>query len=170
MTSDAQSRGSLAWYFAKSKEIEGAPLRCPYATPDRCPRHFQSLALAHKLGACAMDPYDENRFQTRWSQETLTSALPEVSPSVMSSNDQFSMLTNFCPEVTYELKGAFASAIYAYADEIDRDLAHQRLIKTGEGSNDFRWSWAEMIPLHYRECPTFALLQPSWLCRIKRGA
>ncbi|SRR6266566_639332 len=65
---------------------------------------------------------------------------------------------NFCPEVSFERFGFFASHLSAYADETDRDNAHRSLGKAGAGAKDWRWTWASVVPLHYSECPIYSPL------------
>ena len=150
--------GDLSWYYDQSKKTPGLPLRCPYASPDRCPRNYESLYLVDQIGGTSLDPKVIERLDKRWSGSTLTSVLAEQAPSVANAGGQFSTLNHFCPEVTYDTLGWFAKHIHRYVDEIDRDQAHTKLRKEGIDSNDSRWTWSSIRPMHYSECPSYALL------------
>lgn len=67
-------------------------------------------------------------------------------------------LQEFLPEVSFERFGLFALHLSSYADEIDRDNAHRSLGLRGAGSEDWRWTWAQVAPLHYSECPLYSPL------------
>ena len=49
-----------AWYHGIS-EAKSLPLRCPFATVDRCPRYYQSLSLLSETGATAIEPEEDSR-------------------------------------------------------------------------------------------------------------
>ena len=67
---------------------------------------------------------------------------------------------NYCPEVLYDRFGLFANSLSRLHDEIDIDNRHKQLDREGALSNDWRWHWATMTPLHYSECSYYSLLQP----------
>jgi len=95
-------QGDLEWYRSESEKIPHAPLRCPYATRTVA-RYFQSLSLAETFGGCAMDPQLFERLQKRWAEDIIISEINETAPTVTCGDHEFSMLTNFCPEVTYDI-------------------------------------------------------------------
>jgi len=69
------------------------------------------------------------------------------------------MPTHFCPEVSYDAFGVFATFLSIYADEIDRDTAHARLAREEIPiDKDWRWQWAALYPMHYSECPLYSQL------------
>jgi hypothetical protein len=160
-------RADLDWYHSESEKISGSPLRCPFASPDRCPRFFESIALSESLGACAMDEAQLARLDARWKDDTIISAIPETAPSVISSNGRLSILSNFCPEVTFNIKGSCASLLSTFPDEIDQEARHRHLRRTGVDDLDPRWQWMDVIPMHYRACPTYSLLQPIAKAAVK---
>lgn len=69
---------------------------------------------------------------------------------------------HFCPEVSYDVFGVFASSLSEYADELDRDIEHERLGRSHAPRNDWRWQWGCVDALHYSDGPVYApLLQKS---------
>lgn len=64
----------------------------------------------------------------------------------------------FCPEVSYDRFGWFASHLACHVDKLDVDVAHTRLAKEGAEPGDWRWTWALVTPLHYSECPLYSPL------------
>jgi hypothetical protein len=150
--------GTKEWYFQESARTRQKTPRCPFAQPDICPRYFDSLTLSGKLGATEMDANDFKRLNAKWRNSPPFAVLKEQLPSVQGADGTWSTLTNFCPEVSYDLCGVFASMLGRYVDEIDRDHAHARLSRTDAPSNDPSWSWGFIAPLHYASCPTFSVL------------
>ena len=76
----------------------------------------------------------------------------------MGPKDKPSLFSNFCPEVSFDTFGWFASNLASYADEIDADFAHRRLAKEGASVQDWRWAWSQATPTHYTECPLYSPL------------
>lgn len=64
----------------------------------------------------------------------------------------------FCPEVSYERFGYFATYLGRYSDELDHDLAHKKLGEINAPSKDYRWAWSSMKPMHFTECPIYSVL------------
>jgi len=58
----------------------------------------------------------------------------------------------------YDIFGLFATPVSSYPDELDRDLAHERLGKWNAKGNDWRWQWASLSKMHYSGCPLYAPL------------
>lgn len=147
------------WYSRISKE-HGVSPRCPFATAHHCPRYYQSLYFLKNTGATSIDhEVDESLFQ-RWKKSPLWPLISEQSTSVFGSEkDPSKILSNFCPEVSYDRFSLFASFLARYADEIDLNIAHEGLSKRGVSTNDWRWQWASVRPVHYIECPLYSILQ-----------
>lgn len=66
--------------------------------------------------------------------------------------------SKFCPEVTYSTFGWFASGLYRHLDDVDTETAHQRLSNAMVPTNDWRWYWDDLNPMHYAECPLYSML------------
>ena len=153
--------GTKDWYFQESVRTHQQTPRCPFATPDLCPRYFDSLSFSGMLGATEMNPNDTKRLEAKWRNSPPFAVLSEQLPSVQGGGGSWSMLTNFCPEITYDLQSVFASMLGHYVDEIDRDNAHRRLSRQGAPNDDPAWLWGFISPLHYTSCPTFSVLAGS---------
>ena len=123
----------IGWYTSLSLQRQ-VPPRCPFATAHRCPRYYASLSLIGRHGgATEIDPTLDEALQKRWRDSDLMPATAEQEPSVFGSDDSVSFF-NFCPETLYDRFGWFATGLYPYSDEIDRDSAHARLEHAGTNS------------------------------------
>ncbi len=145
----------LDWYLEKSK-TQGISPRCPHATLDSCPRFYQSLSLLGNAGSTRIDEDDDDRLLEKWKKSDLWPKTKEQATSISGSNND--LFSNYCPEVAFERFGYFASVLARYANEIDRDNAHERLAKIGSTQNDWRWHWQSIQPQHYSECPLYSVL------------
>ncbi len=147
----------LKWYTAISERKRLQP-RCPFATAHRCPRFYQSLSLLGKAGNTEIDPEEDKRLLEKWQQSDLWPIVNEQATSIMGPPGEVHIFSGFCPEVTFERFGLFASFLARYADEIDLAVAHATLSKGDAKPDDWRWAWSSVSPLHYSECPLFSLL------------
>jgi hypothetical protein len=77
--------------------------------------------------------------------------------------NEFRGFHDFCPEVSYEIYGYFASALHHYADEIDRDLMHKHLTRERASLSDPKWRWSTATPRHYAECREFSIFSKAEL-------
>jgi hypothetical protein len=109
-------------------------------------------------GNTAIDPELDDRLLKRWQLSDLWPVTNEQHTSIAGRPDDPRHFMNFCPEVAYDNFRVFASSLHRYADEIDMDVAHRRLAERGAVSNDWRWRWAQVFPMHYTECPFYAPL------------
>lgn len=149
---------NLEWYTAISEKKHLNSPRCPFASVDRCPRYYQSLSLLGTAGATSIEPKEDERLLKKWEAHDLWPKTMEQSTTVMGSGGKTTIFSRFCPEVSHEAFGVFASFMSRYADEIDSDLAYQRLGREGASRDDWRWSWAELTPAHYSDCPLYSTL------------
>ena len=147
----------LSWYSGVGVE-RNLTRRCPFASVYRCPRHFQSVALLGGRVTTSLDPTLEGRLTRYWEQSDLWPVTDEQATSVMSADDRPTLFSNFCPEVTGDIFGVFATHLGRYADEIDSDLAHRDLAARGASSAAWRWAWASAVPLHYSDCALYSAL------------
>lgn len=145
------------WYQSES-EKQSLPLRCPFATAERCPRYYQSLSLFPKLGGTAMDSAEDERLLKKWEKSELWPRIDEHATSVSSSNEKLISISNYCPELAFDRYGYFCSSLGAYADELDSGLAQERLHKEGISTSDPRWYWAHSYRMHFSECPLYSLI------------
>jgi len=147
----------LGWYLALSRARQVTP-RCPFASVERCPRYYQSLSLLGQAGSTKIESDEDNRLKALWQKSDLWPRTAEGATSIWSSDEQTRGFSEFCPEVIYDRFHLFASGLHRYADEIDIDLAHERLGREGARGANWRWSWAAITPMHFTECPLYSPL------------
>lgn len=148
----------LEWYARISSEKNTVP-RCPFATVKTCPRFYQNLSLLGKAGSTKIDPAEDERLLEFWKKDDLWPRTAEQETSIFGPEGESKYFDNFCPEVTSERFGYFASYLGRYADEIDKDVVHGQLVKGHAVKNDWRWSWASVDPMHYTDCPLYSVLE-----------
>lgn len=142
----------------------GLTPRCPFASVHRCPRYYCSLSLLGYAGSTSIGPLQDKELEKKWKESDLWLVVLEQDPGIFKSENKIYQYSNFCPEVSYDKHGYFASHLCRYVDEIDIDVAHKRLKKESAQHNDHRWYWASINPMHFSECQLYSLLQ------IKHGS
>jgi hypothetical protein len=150
------------WYSGISSR-HGLFPRCPFASVDRCPRYYQSLSLLGEAGSTRIDSKRDEDLLRRWKGFELWPLTAEYATAISGSKNERGewespSFSNFCPEVTYDRFGYFALSMSRYADELDRDLQHEQLGRMRAPSTDWRWTWADLRPMHYSECPLYSPL------------
>ena len=147
----------LDWHTQISK-ANSTPPRCPYANVHRCSRYYSSLYLLGKAGiATEIEPDKVKELDKLWENSDLLPVVAEHDTGITSCDDKKSGFYNFCPEVSFDIFGLFAISLHRYADEIDKDVAHDKLGEIGY-PKDWRWEWAHVEPLHYLKCPVYSQL------------
>ena len=101
---------------------------------------------------------DDSLFE-RWKRSPLWPVIAEQETSVFGSGDRpTTILSNFCPEVSYERYGFFASHLAQYADTLDLEMEQESLGRRGVPGSDWRWHWASVRPMHFSECSLYSVL------------
>jgi hypothetical protein len=149
---------NLNWYIPISEQ-KGVQPRCPFATVKTCPRFYQSLALLGEAGSTQIGPEEDKELLNHWHKSDLWPTTKEYATSISGSPGEPHIFSNFCPEVTFDRFGYFASSLVRYADRIDFGIALKRLNKEEVSANDWRWSWATVTEMHYTVCPLYSILK-----------
>lgn len=148
----------LKWYAEISASKNLSP-RCPFASVHRCPRYYQSIALLGEVGVTtSMEPEEDQRLLEKWKLSDLWPVTKEQATQVMGPEGKPSLFFNFCPEVSFDRFGWFASNLSYHADEIDVDVAHRNLADEGATAHDWRWVWSLAAAMHYANCPLYSPL------------
>ena len=149
----------IEWYIGISQAKACAP-RCPFANAHRCPKYYASYSLLGKHGiTTTLEPKLDNTIRAKWMKSDIWATLAEEDAAITSANNEVHSFINFCPEVTGQVFGLFASLLSKYADERDRGVVEKWLSDHGRTfAKDWRWEWAWVNPMHYTECPTYSLL------------
>jgi hypothetical protein len=151
---------NLEWYESVSQRNNLLP-RCPFTLAYRCPRYYQSVSLLGNSGiSTSIDSEEDGKLLKYWQESDLWPITREQEPIIFGSPGKY-IFSNFCPEVSFDIFGWFASSLTPYDDEIDMGHAHEQLGKMKADSNDWRWRWAHIQPMHYSHCPLFSPLSSS---------
>jgi len=150
--------GDLDWYLRESSRRRTPSPRCPFASADHCPRYYQSLSLLAGAGFTGISPTEEKRLLRKWKRSELWPKTDEQASSVSGSGEKPYMFSNFCPEVSFDGFGWFATLLARYADGLDLETAHAQLAAQRADSSDWRWQWSAMSPMHYSGCPVYSVL------------
>lgn len=150
----------LQWYTTKSISAGSTP-RCPFASVKSCPRFYQSLSLLSKAGSTDIPQKEGKKLLEKWEKSDLWPVTDEQATSIAGPNDRIKHFWNYCPEVSYERFGIFASHLNDYADDIDRNHVHSELVRMKMSADDWRWRWANISPQHYTGCPLYSALKNS---------
>ena len=148
---------NLDWYLNISTRKQLSP-RCPYASVYRCPRFYQSLSLLGEAGNTKIDLKEDNKLKQTWEKTDVWPVTQEQATSISGPGDENKHFSHFCPEVSFDRFGLFATELHKYADELDLDIAHKELSREEVAPDDRRWNWSYVEPMHYTECPLYSLL------------
>lgn len=149
---------NLDWYLNISTRQQLSP-RCPYASVYRCPRFYQSLSLLGEAGSTRIDAKEDDKLKQSWEKTDLWPVTAEQATSISGPGDETKNFSRFCPEVSFDRFGLFAAELHKYGDEIDVSIAHRELSANKVSSDDWRWNWGLIDPMHYTECPLYSLLR-----------
>lgn len=155
-----RSDADLGWYTSTSAR-KGLLPRCPFASVYRCPRYYQSLSLLGEAGSTKLNPGEDRLLREQWERSDLWPVTDEQATWTSGPPGNPGIFSNFCPEVSFERFGMFASDFSTYTDEIDASLAHARLARRGTAAERWRSAWAHVAPMHYSECPLYSPLQAA---------
>ncbi len=148
---------NLDWYKKLSSRYK-LPPKCPYVTIYKCPRYYLSVSLLGEKGITTpLDKKENKKCYRLWKKSELWPKRREEEPSIMGTETS-KIYRNFCPEVTFELFGIFATNLSEYVDELDRNIAHKELTKIKAGKDDWRWYWSSIASQHYTDCPLYSIL------------
>lgn len=151
----SQHTPDFAWYSSKSKSLRLSP-RCPIARSELCPRYYGSYWLLGNAGITTkITDADKERLDRKWS--VLKPVVSEEEPGISLSSGKFRSAANFCPEVAYDVFGLFASSLWRYANDLDSDLAQEKLGREQANSDDPRWQWSSVAGRHFTECREYSL-------------
>jgi len=158
---------TIEWYLSISKSDDFPP-RCPFASAYRCPRYYQSLSLLGESGiSTRIDPEEDAMLLEKWRESDLWPLTGEQSTSISGSPGKYNF-SKFCPEVSFEIFGWFASALTPFPDDFAKNAAHSQLPEVGH----WRWEWWQIQPMHYTQCPLFSPISsnPVQIIRKQRGS
>lgn len=152
-------KADFAWYSAESRKQKLSP-RCPIACAELCPRYFRSLAVLGKKGGVGHVPITEipnerlASLDRKW--KAFEPVVLEEEPSTSWAGDERCSVNHICPEVSYDIFGYFASGLYHYADEIDREEDRKDYKREGI-REQFDSRWESVTPRHYTECREYSI-------------
>lgn len=150
----------LQWYLNQSTKQRTSP-RCPFSTVSSCPRFYQSSSLLGRAGSTEISEKENKELLKKWKKSPLWPTTAEQSTSIAGPSGNYKHFWNFCPEVSYERFGLFASHLDEYGDEIDIGIAHRQLSNSKASADDWRWNWSNVTQQHYSECPLYSVLSST---------
>lgn len=147
------------WYSARSKTAGQSP-RCPLASAELCPRYYASTWLLASAGVTTnISEVEVRRLDRKW--EPFKPTISEEEPSITGPHDNLRGVHDFCPEVSYDRFGQFASHLGRHGDELGAQLMHEVLSRLNAPPDDFRWNWGTCTPRHFTECREFSIFSAS---------
>jgi len=166
-----REKADLAWYSRESLK-QGLSPRCPLACAELCPRYYQSADALGRTGLFTQIPPERSAsLERKWKvfQPVVEEEQPwiGITPEREEGESEERLSVNhFCPEVSYDRFGYFASDMFEYRDEADRAAAEKAYESDGI-ADQFDARWAGVTRRHYTECreysihATFAAVKPS---------
>ena len=156
---------SFKWYSDESRRQAVSP-RCPFQSVHACPRYYQSLSLLGQAGCTAIPTEEDEGLAERWKRHPLWPTVAEQATGIAGDGKSTHSFHHFCPEISFDRFGYFATFLARYSGELDSDMAAERLGKEGAPADDPRWMWQFCTPQHYTECPLYSCLAHDWTKQI----
>jgi hypothetical protein len=147
-----------AEWYARFSQNRASAAHCPFATVEACPRYYQSLSLLGETGSAKIPEKEDRRLLKHWKKSDLWPRTNEQATAVSGEPGNPSAFSKFCPEITAEQFGYFATSLTRYADKLDVEHAHEHLTREGVPTSHPNWSWSSCIPQHFTECPVYTVL------------
>lgn len=146
---------ALERYIERSNKLKLKP-RCPIAHAELCPRYYTSMFLLSSVGVTPPILEEVNaRLHKKWQDFQPTVGEEDASIHAFPGK-KLSGVSDFCPEVSYEVFGEFVSSFLEYPDD-DLEAAHKRFSRENVSRTDPRWRWFDHSGRHYSECREFSL-------------
>jgi hypothetical protein len=115
--------------------------------------------LLGEAGSTKIDTKEDDKLKHSWEKTDVWPVTAEQATSISGPGDETKHFSQFCPEVTFDRFGFFATELHKYTDEIDVGVAHKELSAKEVSPDDWRWHWCHVEPMHYTECPLYSLLR-----------
>jgi len=132
--------------------------RCPFATVNSCPRFYQSLSLSGSSEHTKISQKKDLLLQKKWEKSELWPLVPDQASSVFGSKKRQQSYSKFCPEVSFDSFGYFASELYSYSDEQDLEYGTKMAIRGKISSEHWKYNWSHVTKMHYTDCPLYSPL------------
>jgi hypothetical protein len=111
-----------------------------------------------EAGSTQIDQQEDDKLESQWEKSDLWPVTNEQATMIAGPREGPKHFWRFCPEVSFDRFGLFASHLDRYGDEIDMGVAHRELSAQGASAGDWRWQWAYIQPSHYADCPLYSLI------------
>lgn len=155
-----RDKGDFSLYSGESRKHRLSP-RCPLANAAYCPRYYASRAvLASESMTTLIAPERATALGKKW--ELFQEIIAEEEPNLdlvgheHSEGMTVSSVNHFCPEVSYDSFGYFASHLHRYADHRDAEADFASYQRDGIGEQ-FDTNSAAVTPHHYTECREYSI-------------
>ena len=80
-----------------------------------------------------------------WEKTDIWPTSAEQTTLVSVPGGDIRHFSRFCPEVSFERFGLFATDLHKYTDEIDVGNAHKVLRREEASPDDWRWNWWDKV-------------------------
>jgi HNH endonuclease len=155
-----RKKADFDWYSAESRK-QKLPPRCPLASAELCPRYYASRTVLASEGATtSIPPERAEALGKKW--DPFQGIIAEEEPNLdlvgheHSEEMKLSSVNHFCPEVSYDSFGYFASHLHRYTDDRDAEGDFGSYQRDGI-SDQFDSNWAAVTPHHYTECREYSI-------------